>query len=124
MLFVIMLHQHKNKQLNGRPGYAATAICQHVNTQLAPVLCGYGNLPVQKYVTCSPAMWLRQYAGYGNMSAMAKCWLRQNAGTKVHDFLVPQLLQAAHDKGAMMLEICAQRWDTWNNCPVVARCLR
>jgi hypothetical protein len=63
MLFVIMLCQHKATQLYGHPRYAAMAIFQHVYTQLAPMLYGYGNLPAQKYATCSPAMRLQQFAG-------------------------------------------------------------
>ncbi len=111
MLFVIMLCQRKTAQLNGHQRYGATAICRHVCMQLAPVLYGYGNLPVQKYATCSPAMRLRQNAGYGNTLATAKCRLRQNAGEELRDFLVPRLLEAVHNKGTIMLEICMQRRD-------------
>jgi hypothetical protein len=81
MLFVIMLCQRKTTQLNSHPCYAAMAICRRLYMQLAPPQCGYGNT-----------------------LATAKCWLRQNVGAKLRDFLVPRLLEAAHGKNAMMLE--------------------
>jgi hypothetical protein len=53
------------------PCYTAAAICRCVDMQLAPVLYDYGNFPAQKYATCSPAMRLQQYTGYGNMPTTA-----------------------------------------------------
>jgi hypothetical protein len=73
---------------------------QKYTTKWSPMLCGYGNLLVHKYVTCSRAMrlWqfagakipdllssnaatairrLRQYASYGNTPATAKRWRKK-----------------------------------------------
>ncbi len=77
---------------------------------------------------------LRQYAGYGKMPATAKCQLWQNACVKLHNFPVPQLLEAAHDKSTICLNMCAMarcleeapnNWwhDAWILHLMAARCL-
>jgi hypothetical protein len=110
MLFVIMLHWHENTQLNDHLHYAATAICQRVNMQLAPMLCGYGNLPAQKYVTCSPPMRLQQFA-ITKIRDLLVLRLQQFAGAKICNWFDPLKLEAAHE-GATMLRIgTRQRHD-------------
>jgi hypothetical protein len=69
---------------------------------------------------------------HGKMPATAKCRLRLNAGAKLRNFLLPQLLEAVHDKNLMMFEYVrngamlgrsTQWWrGAWDKCPMVARC--
>ncbi len=51
-------------------------------------------------------------------------WLRQYTGTKIRNLLVPRLLEAAHDKGTMMLEISAQWYNAWKKRPMVTQYLK